>query len=213
MLHDWEQYGQGKQTLDEYINSFQALVKQATYSDGLQLCLMFQDSLHPMLVECIDNLAEGHSNDKRIASWYEVAWNQLMEIQWELCCMHPTLCSTLVTSLQYSAPAHPAPAPTLTTPVPHPLPPGISMNMDAAQQLHAMPLLCQRCKKPGHFALHCLLSLEVHYLSTVEQEELLLQLLAMKDAARAPLPDEPMLELTLKEISTCTSPPELEKDF
>ncbi|KAG5353397.1 hypothetical protein C0989_007542, partial [Termitomyces sp. Mn162] len=40
-LHDREQYGQGKWTLDEYIDSFWALVKQATYPNSLQLCLMF----------------------------------------------------------------------------------------------------------------------------------------------------------------------------
>ncbi|KAG5335741.1 hypothetical protein C0989_000494, partial [Termitomyces sp. Mn162] len=63
-----EQYGQGKQMLDEYINSFWALVKQAAYPDGLQLCLMFWDGLHPMLVEHIDNLVEGCLDDKSIAS-------------------------------------------------------------------------------------------------------------------------------------------------
>ncbi|KAG6894341.1 hypothetical protein C0993_011760 [Termitomyces sp. T159_Od127] len=42
-----EQYGQGKWTLDEYIDSFWALVKQVAYPDGLQLCLTFQDGLHP----------------------------------------------------------------------------------------------------------------------------------------------------------------------
>ncbi|KAG6894741.1 hypothetical protein C0993_010873 [Termitomyces sp. T159_Od127] len=59
VLHNKEQYGQEKQTLNEYLDSFQALVKQAAYPDGLQLCLMFWDGLHPTLMECIDNLAEG----------------------------------------------------------------------------------------------------------------------------------------------------------
>ncbi|KAG6870393.1 hypothetical protein C0993_004663, partial [Termitomyces sp. T159_Od127] len=36
-LRNREQYGQGKQTLDEYIDSFRALVEQAAYPDGLQL--------------------------------------------------------------------------------------------------------------------------------------------------------------------------------
>ncbi|KAG5351990.1 hypothetical protein C0989_004285 [Termitomyces sp. Mn162] len=81
MLHDQEQYGQGKHTLDEYIDSW-ALVKQATYPNSLQLCLTFQDGLHPMLVKHIDNLMEGYSDDKRIALWYEVAQDQwqLMKI-------------------------------------------------------------------------------------------------------------------------------------
>ncbi|KAG6871891.1 hypothetical protein C0993_002674 [Termitomyces sp. T159_Od127] len=40
-LHNREQYRQGKRMLDEYINSFQALVEQVAYPDGLQLCLTF----------------------------------------------------------------------------------------------------------------------------------------------------------------------------
>ncbi|KAG6877229.1 hypothetical protein C0993_009312 [Termitomyces sp. T159_Od127] len=38
------------------------------------------------------------------------------------------------------------------------------------------------------------MSLKVHYFSTAEQKELLLQLLAMKVAAGALPPDEPVLE-------------------
>ncbi|KAG6895889.1 hypothetical protein C0993_009001, partial [Termitomyces sp. T159_Od127] len=54
---------------------------------------------------------------------------------------------------------------------------------------------------PEHFAQHCPLGLEVHYLFTTEQEELLLQLLAAKDTAKALSPDEPALELAQEESS------------
>ncbi|KAG5333938.1 hypothetical protein C0989_004597 [Termitomyces sp. Mn162] len=105
------------------------------------------------------------------------------------------------------------PALTPAIPTTHPLSPGIPMDVDTAKQLCAMPLLCQRCQKPRHFVQHCPLDLEVHYLAMAEQEELLPQLLAVKDAAGAPLSDKPILELTLEEISACASPPELEEDF
>ncbi|KAG6883498.1 hypothetical protein C0993_005833, partial [Termitomyces sp. T159_Od127] len=72
-LHNREQYGQGKWTLDEYIDSFQVLVEQAAYPDGLQLCLTFQDGLHSALMEHINNLAKGRPDDKQVASWYKVA--------------------------------------------------------------------------------------------------------------------------------------------
>ncbi|KAG6898516.1 hypothetical protein C0993_006291 [Termitomyces sp. T159_Od127] len=72
-LHNREQYGRGRWMLDEYIDSFWALVEQAAYPDSLQLCLMFQDGLHPTLMEHINNLAKGHLNDEQIASWYKVA--------------------------------------------------------------------------------------------------------------------------------------------
>ncbi|KAG5335680.1 hypothetical protein C0989_000746 [Termitomyces sp. Mn162] len=110
-------------------------------------------------------------------------------------------------------PTHSVPALTPAAPAAHPLPLGILMDVDVAQQLHTAPLLCWRCKKPGHFAWHCPLGLEVCYLSAAEQEELLLQLLATKDAAGALLPDEPLPELTLEEANMSTSPLELEGDF
>ena len=58
-LQDQDQYSQGKHTLDEYIDSFRALVKQAGYPDGFQLCLTFQNGLYPTLIDRINNLAEG----------------------------------------------------------------------------------------------------------------------------------------------------------
>ncbi|KAG5333931.1 hypothetical protein C0989_004625 [Termitomyces sp. Mn162] len=122
-LHDREQYEQGKSTLDKYIDSFQALVKQAAYPNGLQLCLVFWDSPHLALIECIDNLAKGYPDDEQIASWYKVAQDQwqLMEIQWELHHLHPMQHPALVASLHYSASILPAPAPAPATPALCPL--------------------------------------------------------------------------------------------
>ncbi|KAG5348557.1 hypothetical protein C0989_009963, partial [Termitomyces sp. Mn162] len=187
----------------------------AAYPDGLQLCLTFWNGLHPTLVERIDNLAEDCPNNEKIALWYKVAQDQwqLMEIQKELHCPHSILCPTPVSNLCHPAPTHPVLALTPAAPAACPLLPGIPMDVDVGQQLHAASLLCQRCKKPRHFVWHCPLGLEVCYLSMVEQEELLLQLLAAKDTARAPLPDKPTLELTLEEASMCTSPLELKEDF
>ncbi|KAG5350528.1 hypothetical protein C0989_010585 [Termitomyces sp. Mn162] len=102
------------------------------------------------------------------------------------------------------------PALTPATPAAYSLLLGIPMDMDAARQLCAALLLCQKCQKPRQ---HCLLGLEVHYLLTVEQEELFLQLLATKDAAGALLLDKPTPELTLEETSACASLPELEENF
>ncbi|KAG6882983.1 hypothetical protein C0993_008421, partial [Termitomyces sp. T159_Od127] len=163
VLCNREQYGQGKQMLNEYIDSFQALVKQAAYPDGLQLCLTLQDGLHPALMEHSNNLAEGCLDDKQIAFCYKVAQDQwqLMEIQQELCQAHLAHRSTSIVTLWHSAPLHSVPAPALVIPAPQPLPSGISMDIDAAWQHHPALLLYQRCKKPRHFAWHCLLCLKV----------------------------------------------------
>ncbi|KAG6882725.1 hypothetical protein C0993_009408 [Termitomyces sp. T159_Od127] len=113
----------------------------------------------------------------------------------------------------HPASLHSIPAPAPATPVPRPLPPGIPMDVDAAQQHYPTPLLCWQCKKPRHIAWHCPLGLEVCYFSTAELEELLLQLLAAKDAAGAPSPDEPALELAPEESGICAPLPGLEEDF
>ncbi|KNZ75082.1 hypothetical protein J132_04731 [Termitomyces sp. J132] len=90
-LQDQTQYGQEKRLLDEYIDSFHALVEQAGYLDGLQLCLTFHDGLHPSLRNGIDSMAEGCPDDEQVNTWYKVAreqW-QLMELQCELQRMQP----------------------------------------------------------------------------------------------------------------------------
>ncbi|KAG6899664.1 hypothetical protein C0993_008205 [Termitomyces sp. T159_Od127] len=170
---------------------------------------------HPALMEHINNFAEGCPDNEQVASWYKVAWDQwqLMEIWRELCQAHPAPCSTSIITLQHPAPLHSVPAPAPATLALRPLPPGTSMDVDAAWQYHPALLLCQQCKRPGHFAWHCPLGLEVRYLSTTEQEELLLQLLAAKNAAGALSSDEPALEVALEESDTCASLSGLEEDF
>ncbi|KAG6881954.1 hypothetical protein C0995_011784 [Termitomyces sp. Mi166 len=69
-LSNPNQYGQEKQSLDDYIDSFCALAEQAGYLDGLQLCLTFYEGLHPTLMKCINNLVEGHPNNS-ITTWHK----------------------------------------------------------------------------------------------------------------------------------------------
>ncbi|KAG6892152.1 hypothetical protein C0993_004674 [Termitomyces sp. T159_Od127] len=116
-------------------------------------------------------------------------------------------------TLRHPALPHSEPAPAPATPALRPLPPGIPIDVDAARQHHTTPLLCWWCKKPGHFAWHCPLGLEVRYLSTTEQEKLLLQLLAAKDAAGAPSPDELAPELAQEESGAYTPLLGPEEDF
>ncbi|KAG5335895.1 hypothetical protein C0989_012589 [Termitomyces sp. Mn162] len=123
------------------------------------------------------------------------------------------MCPILVSNFCHPTPTHSVLALAPAAPATCPLPPGIPMDVDAAQQLYMALLLCWRCKKPRHFVQHCLLGLKVCYLSAAEQEELLLQLLATKDAAGALSLDESLSELTPEKANMSTSPLELEGDF
>ncbi|KAG6893377.1 hypothetical protein C0995_000740, partial [Termitomyces sp. Mi166 len=149
-------------------------------------------------MEHIDNLVEGHPNNS-IATWYKVACNQwqLMELKRELQrpntlypVHHPSqlpVTHPLSTVHAFSiAPPPPAAA--------QPLPPGIPMEVNTSHQCASTPLLCCCCKKPGHFAHYCSQGLEVRYLSLSEQEELLLQLLAAKNASGDPSPDASLVD-------------------
>ncbi|KAG6869369.1 hypothetical protein C0995_014725, partial [Termitomyces sp. Mi166 len=102
-----------------------------------------------------------------------------------------------------------APPPPATA---QPLPPEISMKVDASRQCASTPLLCHRCKKPSHFAHYCPQGLEVHYLSPSKQEELLLQLLAAKDASGDPSPDASLVDWSSK-VSPVAPFTEQEEDF
>ena len=145
-------------------------------------------------MDWIDSMAEGQPDDTCIESWYQVARDQwqLMELRREL---HrgTTSRSTSHVPLPARPPIQssfpfctPAPA---QVPAAHPLPLGVPMEVDASRQRSSLPLLCRRCGRPGHFARYCPQGLEVRYLSAVEQEELLLQLLAARDAQGNPSPD------------------------
>ncbi|KAG6869957.1 hypothetical protein C0995_015953, partial [Termitomyces sp. Mi166 len=75
---------------------------------------------------------------------------------------------------------------------------GIPMEVDTSCQHASTPLLCHHCKKPSHFVCYCPQGLEVRYLSSSEQEELLLQLLAAKDASGDSSPNTSLVDQSSK---------------
>ncbi|KAG6895694.1 hypothetical protein C0992_013225 [Termitomyces sp. T32_za158] len=195
VYQDKDQYKQGRRSLDNYIDSFQAFIEQANYPNSLQLCLTFQEGLTPALMECMDNLAKGRPSDNQVDSWYQVAQDQWQLIELEHDFHHaaaPTpaarppipaqrFCVPTVEPLLAGPPVHPPVCPML--------PPGVPMDVNASCQHAALPLLCQCCRAPSHFARRCPLCLEVQFLAPEEQEGLLLQLLAAWDSAGIPSPN------------------------
>ncbi|KAG6834994.1 hypothetical protein C0991_012557 [Blastosporella zonata] len=74
------------------------------------------------------------------------------------------------------------------------------MDVDAARQNRTAPSsACRRCGKVGHWARNCPDGLDVRALTFEEQEELIMELLAARDAAGMVSPEAESVETESKE--------------
>ncbi|GLB33380.1 hypothetical protein LshimejAT787_0102640 [Lyophyllum shimeji] len=111
----------------------------------------------------------------------------------------PISCRTrnsALSSLRSSAPGtknapyfHPAPvaaAPAApTAPVSCSIPLGVLMDIDLSCQRSRTPIICRRCKKPGHIACNCPDQFDIRSMTTDERVDWVMSLLADLDAVRA----------------------------
>ncbi|KAF5382165.1 hypothetical protein D9615_004469 [Tricholomella constricta] len=87
--------------------------------------------------------------------------------------------------VRVSAPAH-----FLSTPVTPSLPPGVPMDIDRLRGRPVQDDTCRRCKQPGHFWRDCPKRFDLRHIMPEELDELIMQLLARKDAIPAdPTPE------------------------
>ncbi|KAF5377953.1 hypothetical protein D9615_006774 [Tricholomella constricta] len=211
-------YFQNGRTIDEYIDSFKALWVKADYPDGRHLVLKFRRGMDQKLSKRLGSITTGRPDDSKIEDWLAVARSQdfIMRTEEDF---HrrapPTLPSHSRAAVlvpvpavapaphwqpaappaapaRVAAPTHVAHAPKAPT-----LPPGIPMDVDRFRGRPARDDNCRRCHQPGHFWRDCPQRFDVRHIMPEELDDLILQLLARKDAIPAgptPASADPILE-------------------
>jgi hypothetical protein len=66
-------YYQGQKSVDDYIDEFSELVKEAGYSDGLSIVMKFRKALDRDLQDHIVEMVQGRLDNDNLEEWYAAA--------------------------------------------------------------------------------------------------------------------------------------------
>jgi len=150
----------------------------------------------------------GRPANTDLEAWYAAAW-RIDQVQLANEAFQSTLRSMTMTSA-CSAPTQPTPfsvlrSPPAAPPFVPPRPPlllpipsgGIPMDVDAVRKMHSLPLQgCYHCGEANHLVKDCPHHLDIWRLTVEQREELIEDLMALKD--------------TVEEEEVCSA---LEEDF
>jgi len=185
-------YHQGNQTVDDYLNSFQALVSDAGYTDPWTLVVKFRRGLRLGIQNQIATMPYGRPADTDPDTWYRAA-RRIDQARLANEAFQSVSCSTPSASLKTIS-AQPPPLSTARLPL-APSPPvilkppltapsmGVPMDVDAARKARSLPPRgCYRCGDANHVVQDCPHCMDVRQLTMEQWEELIEDLLALKDA-------------------------------
>jgi len=187
-------YYQGNRTVDDYLDSFLILASDTRYTDPRTLVVKFRRGLKLNVQSQIATMPFGQPADTDLEAWYAAAW-RIDQARLANKAFQSMLRSTTVTSAR-SAPARPTPFSVLCSPLaalpsvlprsppPPPAPSGrIPMDIDAVRKTYSLPPRgCYWCGEANHLVKNCLHRLDVQRLTAEQREELIKDLMALKDA-------------------------------
>jgi len=187
-------YYQGNQMVDDYLDSFLILASDAGYTDPRTLVVKFCRGLKLNVQSQIATMPFGRPADTDPEAWYAAA-RRINQAWLANEAFQSMLQSTTVTPAR-STPARPTPfsvlrslpaAPPSVLPRPPPPPPapsgGVPIDVDAVQKTCSLPPRgCYRCGEANHLVKDCPYRLDIQRLTAEQREELIEDLMALKDA-------------------------------
>jgi len=187
-------YYQGNQIVDDYLDSFLILASNPGYTDPWTLVVKFHHGLKLNVQSQIATMPFRRPANTDLEAWYAAAW-RIDQARLANEAFQSTLRSTTMTSA-HSALAQPTSFSVLHSPLaalpfipsrPPSLPSvpsgGIPMDVDTVWKTCSLPLRgCYQCGEANHLVKNCPYRLDVQRLTTEQREELIKDLMALKDA-------------------------------
>jgi hypothetical protein len=180
-----DQYYQGKQNVEVYIDEFKDLVDLSGYTDSIAIVLKFRRGLNSTTQDRIAESGTDRPGDTDFNGWFKAAQcldlNCLANESFYLASRHPPTHSAPL-AMTHSAPPR-APfsflhthTPTAVTPAAMhapscALPPGILMDVDSTRTLKPLTQTCYHCGQTGHISRECDLHHDVHHMTLDEENE------------------------------------------
>jgi len=180
--------------VDDYLDSFWILALDTGYTDPRTLVVKFRRGLKLNVQSQITTMPFGRPADTNPEAWY-AATRRIDQARLANEAFQSTLRLTTVTPAR-SAPTRPTPFLVLRSPPvalpsvpPRPPPPplapsgGIPMDVDAVRKMCPLsPRGCYHCRETNHLVKDCPHRLDVQRLTAEQREELIKDLIALKDA-------------------------------
>ena len=180
--------------VDDYLDSFLILALDAGYMDPRTLVVKFRRGLKLNVQSQIATMPFGQPADTDPEAWYTAAW-RINQARLANEAFQSTLWSTTVTPARSTLArptlfsvlhSPPAASPSILPRPPPPLPApsgGVPMDIDAVQKTHTLPPRgYYRCGEANYLVKDCPYRLDIRRLTAEQREELIEDLMALKDA-------------------------------